>query len=248
MKSKIKCPTCKSEKYTRVSQKEIKAHMQSGTQFKDRLDYNECQNCGVKYRINVNKKELTKLYKGAYKKKYSLKKKILLRVPYSTHYNHKVKFVKYLKPKTMLDVGSSEGKFMWLMKLKGWKVKGVEPSKCAEFAKKFYKHKIHRCILHELDKKKKYDLVTSLATVEHVFDPKKFVSEMKDLVNEGGRLFISVPTRSYCAEHLTMFTPKSMKILLENLGLEVERMEEVTRSKEQKKIGGSTILVTAVKK
>ncbi len=224
--SEEKCTVCGSANNNKISRKEILSHPQSGTRYplKD-LTYLRCNECNTRYRTNIDYGQLGTLYSGEYKKTYGLKKRVLLRLPFSSHYKDKIAFIKNVPPGTLLDVGCSEGKYMWLMKRRGWSVEGIEPSNCAEFARKFYKHIVHRSTLELFKPPQKYDMVTCFGTLEHVFHPKKFIFHLKKCVAKGGRLFIVVPTRSYAVEHLTFFSPYSITILLKNAGFEVEKLE-----------------------
>jgi cyclopropane fatty-acyl-phospholipid synthase-like methyltransferase len=113
------------------------------------------------------------------------------------------------------------------MKLRGWDVEGVEPSTCGFFAEKFYKHKIQHLFLEDYsDFEKKYDLVTCLSTLEHVFNPRQFLSSLVERVNQGGRVFIVVPLRSYAVEHITMFTSLGLKMMFDELGFKIISLKE----------------------
>ena len=69
---------------------------------------------------------------------------------------------------------------------------------------------------------KKYDLVTSLALIEHLRDPSNFLSESYRILKPGGIFFISTPNWQYCFRdffndptHIHPYTPISLKQVLE---------------------------------
>jgi 2-polyprenyl-3-methyl-5-hydroxy-6-metoxy-1,4-benzoquinol methylase len=237
----MNCPVCNSNKYELINEREIKQHTAIGTRYNHKLEYKQCEECRNTYLINIDYEELKKLYSTEYKKEYTWFKKLLLSIPYSTHYKKYLSFLKHLPKGKLLDVGSSEGKFLALMRLKGWTVEGIEPSNCAEFAQKFYKLKIHHGFLEEVQTSNDFDLVTCLGTFEHIEQPRRFLQLMKDKVKIGGYVFTATPCRSYAAEHLNLFSGQSLKHLFRQNDLEVLELHQVFFNKQDELKGDYSI-------
>ena len=70
--------------------------------------------------------------------------------------------------------------------------------------------------VEELQKNKKYDVILNLEVIEHVDNPKIFISKSCDLVNQSGLMFIatinktifSIVFAKYLAEYVLGFLPK----------------------------------------
>ena len=95
---------------------------------------------------------------------------------------------------------------------------------------------------------RQYDVIVSLASIEHMEDPLSFSKRLKELcspngvivvmtVNESGLLytmariarslgFKSVFNRLYSAHHLNHFSVKSLRCLLETAGMEVQKVHQ----------------------
>ena len=98
--------------------------------------------------------------------------------------------------KTLCDVGSGYGFFLDEAQKKGVKVFGIEPSQqLVHYA--FQKHAIKSFLgtLKEYVKenREQFDVVTCIHVIEHVTEPKNFISDLLRLVKPGGILFIETP-------------------------------------------------------
>lgn len=210
---RINCPVCENKTYEPVEN-------DSG------VEYGKCRNCKSKYMLYPDSPaKIEKFYERRYKGYYKLKKRVLLMIPYSRHYKRNLDFLSGLPHGSMLDVGCSEGKFMWLMKRRGWKVEGVEPSGCHTYAKSLYKHDVFHGTIGEFNNKKKFDLITCAGVLEHVPYMRKFINEIKPHLKNDGKLFISVPyaEHAYHSSHLILFSLYGLTMLMDELGFEIER-------------------------
>lgn len=127
----------------------------------------------TKYHRDEEYQENEKLFKNIFKKRYKLISK----------------FIKF--PKTVLDIGCSNGIFLDLYKdSETW---GVEPSKNAKKANA----KNHRIINTYFEKAKLpesyFDLVIMNHTLEHVKDAGLILHKIHKILKKGGILFIDVP-------------------------------------------------------
>jgi len=80
----------------------------------------------------------------------------------------------------------------------------------------------------------KFDTIVSFETIEHMFDPFKVLNQINQIMNTKGLLFLTCPnfegfdvitllekSDNIDAEHINMFNPDSIKILLERAGFNI---------------------------
>jgi len=81
---------------------------------------------------------------------------------------------------------------------------------------------------------KKFDVVVNFEVIEHLFSPKEFLLQVKDILNDNGLLILSCPngmgfdikllkdkSHTIDHEHLNYFNPHSISLLLKNCGYRV---------------------------
>jgi SAM-dependent methyltransferase len=136
----------------------------------------------------------------------------------------------------LLDVGSGTGAFVSEMSKNGWRVTGLEPD---EGARKVAKEEFN-CDLKNTDKlfelpQNSFDVITLWHVLEHVHELKIYITQLKNLLRQNGKLIIAVPNyTSFDAStykehwaaydvprHLYHFSPLSMKYLMEQNQLKI---------------------------
>ena len=141
---------------------------------------------------------------------------------------------------TLLDIGSGTGAFVSEMKQNGWDVTGLEPD---EDARNVAKENL-QCELKSIDElfdlsENDFDVITLWHVLEHVHDLQGYLQQFKKLLKQDGKLVIAVPNyTSFDASvykefwaaydvprHLYHFSPASMKLLIANNGMKVERLK-----------------------
>lgn len=130
----MRCVICGSAKH--VTYKII----ERDEYIKDSVKYVKCNKCGLIFIKPQPLRKLKKLYRKEYRSKIGIIKILKSLIPFSPRSVH-LTFLKrhgVLQQKgDLLDIGSAHGRFLFLMKLKGWNVLGIEPTThYAEFAKK----------------------------------------------------------------------------------------------------------------
>lgn len=153
--------------------------------------------------------------------------------------NHVSETVKsYKHGSSWLDFGCGPGLLLFENK-DHYDVCGVEISNiaCANLEQKGIKSVKN---IEEL-KKRKFDIVTSIDVIEHMPDPKKFILDLLEHVNDDGILFLRFPVIDgmmfsknkpekwkfvYSPYHLHMLSTKTIKMLMESLGLTAEIVED----------------------
>ena len=140
------------------------------------------------------------------------------------------------KRANLLDVGSGTGAFINEMKQNGWQVVGLEPNADA----RRMAEEIYGCQLKNTDELFRlpgdsFNAITLWHVLEHVHDLHKTLEQLKNLVQQDGRLIIAVPNytsfdasvyKEYWAaydvpRHLYHFSPLSMKMLIEKAGMKI---------------------------
>ena len=105
-----------------------------------------------------------------------------------------------VKEKNVLDIGAGTGDFLNTCKSNGWNVFGVEPSNDARLIAKEKGVKL-KSKLEELPINK-FDVITLWHVLEHVDNLCEYVSKLKELLTDTGRLVIAVPNyKSYDANY-----------------------------------------------
>lgn len=132
-----------------------------------------------------------------------------------------------------LEVGSSTGVLLSLLKERGWNVAGVEPSKeAASVAKKRGIPTIVLPFERVRVTGEKYDVVIFNHTLEHMINPLTILKKAGSILKTGGTLFIDVPNFASLAarvagaswkyilpnEHRWHFTPSALFNLLNKSG------------------------------
>ncbi|NOT52046.1 MAG: class I SAM-dependent methyltransferase [Chitinophagaceae bacterium] len=233
-----RCPVCGSATIKNVLS--AKDHTVSGASF----TIAECNNCSLRFtqdvpdaasiapyyqsedyisHTNTSKGLINSLYQ--FVRKRTLKKKRRL-----------VQRATGMGKGYILDVGSGTGSFAAEMLLHDWYVTALEPDEGArQVAKKEY-----NIDLKDIDQfyhlpGGSFDAITLWHVLEHVHDLSPYVTQLKMLLKENGKLIIAVP--NYTAKdaaiykehwaaydvprHLYHFSPGSMQVLMEKHGLKI---------------------------
>ena len=208
----------------------------------------KCQNCEIIFQKPFfNKIDEQKFYKKEFEKYMSsragtrsgwLNANKHIKANYTT-YNRRYKFIKkYLKKEQeILEIGCSSGFMLFPLIKKNIKCYGIEPSLVFY---KFLKNKginVFKSLnnFESIHPKKKFDLIMHFFVFEHIADPKKFILRKLKLLKKNGKIIFEVPCYSdalyslynikkfqnfyWSVVHPWYFNKKSLKILLENMGL-----------------------------
>jgi 2-polyprenyl-3-methyl-5-hydroxy-6-metoxy-1,4-benzoquinol methylase len=145
----------------------------------------------------------------------------------------------------VLDLGCSTGHFIDLVKDRTKEIYGHDLSKKeVEFCKEVLKLDVSDQPLNERFKEGTFDYITMIYVLEHIAEPREFLSSVKKLLKPNGKLVILVPNAQdalvnfysipefrsfyYCIEHVYYYTPKTIKELFDVVGLkgEIEVIQE----------------------
>ena len=114
------------------------------------------------------------------------------------------------KEKTILDIGCGTGDFLHFCQQNNWNITGVEPN---ENARNLASEKLglDNSISESVeilmkDQSKRFDVITMWHVLEHVPNLEEYISFLKQLLKQNGRLIIAVPNyKSYDAKHYGKF-------------------------------------------
>ena len=148
--------------------------------------------------------------------------------------NWKYRLVKpYLQDNTLLDVGCGTGSFLTTCRQSGLQVLGVEPSPQARAVVE--KNKINVVATIDDIADMHFDVITLWHVLEHIYDLRRTIEQLKSRLRENGTIFIAVPNRQSpdathyremwaaydVPRHLWHFSKKDMTLLIEHAGLKV---------------------------
>ena len=216
------CPNCKKKK--------------NNTLFiKDFFNYRKCSNCSLIYVSPILKeKNIIQLYKNS---SYSNSWGKILSNKIEYKFNQKkfdnllldIKRITQVKGKA-LDVGCAVGQFLDTLKKDGWDTYGIELNDQERRASQKKKHVVYdkKIELNYLPEKK-FDLVSILEVLEHVYSPTHVIKSINKVLKKDGLLVVIVPNvgslaanimQSRCnmflgMSHITMFNPLTLKNLIE---------------------------------
>ncbi|MBM3861767.1 MAG: class I SAM-dependent methyltransferase [Verrucomicrobia bacterium] len=135
----------------------------------------------------------------------------------------------------LLDIGCYEGYFLHEARNKGWNCYGVEPNRGgASYAQNVLHLNVKQCVLEKTGfERNSFDVITVLATLEHIPDPYSLLMKIREIMKEDGILIVTVPTvpfylpfirskwRMFIGDHYYFFTDTSMNNLLNKAGFEL---------------------------
>ena len=130
----------------------------------------------------------------------------------------------------LLDVGSGLGVFLHEMRKKNWDVSGIEMDiRYSNYCKKKHNLNVFKNNISNFKSKKKFDLISFNKILEHVNYPQKLIIKAKKFLKKEGLIYIEVPDvyakvggkfrDEFCLDHLHIFSPSSLEILLRRSGL-----------------------------
>ena len=126
--------------------------------------------------------------------------------------------------KKLLDIGSGTGIGLIGFEQLGFDVTGLEPDGRSTALKMHPKIKIINSTIEEFNKKsiEKYDIITLIHVLEHIYNPRDLVEELKGKLHEGGLLYIELPNVENFrfpdiahVAHVNYFSFKSLTQMLE---------------------------------
>ena len=149
-------------------------------------------------------------------------------------------FEKYKKTKKLLDVGCGIGYFLEAAIKRGWQVFGTEyTDEAIEICEK-KGITMHKGILKsENYVEESFDIITSFEVIEHINNPIPELTNFHKLLRKGGLVYLTTPNFNSILryrlksdynvicypEHLSYYTPKTLKNAFLNTGFQMKKIE-----------------------
>ncbi|MGM0478158.1 MAG: class I SAM-dependent methyltransferase [Bacteroidota bacterium] len=234
-----KCVVCGSTSHE--SFLEVKDHMITQEMF----TIVECESCGFHFTNPVPAKDKVGVYYQSEEYvSHSSSRKGLINWLYNIVRNRtlkqKVSWVKNaVHGQRLLDVGSGTGHFLRVARKKGLEGYGIEPDADA----RTFAHKVNHvrsCDQSELYslEENSVDVITMWHVLEHIYDLRKDLSRMRNILSAGGKMFVAVPNmNAYDARyygkfwaaydvprHLYHFRQQDIAKLFLDLGFQLEKV------------------------
>ena len=133
-----------------------------------------------------------------------------------------------MAPKRHLDIGSSTGEFLWMMRENyDCVIVGVEPGDI------FRAYSIQSGIetvadISEVDGK--FNLISIAETLEHFIEPLVELEIVRGLLDDDGILFVEVPYMGVSFHHPLMFKKATLEIMLNKTGFDIIKTRESIRT------------------
>ena len=138
-------------------------------------------------------------------------------------------------PASICEIGANDGRFLELLRERGASLcVGIEPNRISgqrarERGFEIYGEFLDDALAKEIrGQHGPFDLVIFRQVMEHIHDPRAFLTTVRSLLREGGRVFVDVPdfapTRAlgdcttFWEEHVLYFTENTLKQLFSSLG------------------------------
>ena len=141
------------------------------------------------------------------------------------------------KPGKLLDVGCAKGNFLIFAKTQGWQVTGIEPHAPSAFVarEKYGLNVLTGTLEPTTFPSCTFDVITLWDVLEHLPNPKTTLRTAKKILRPDGIIVFSIPNlysfdrflfRSYWIgwdppRHFTLFTEKTLTILLDEVGFQL---------------------------
>lgn len=148
---------------------------------------------------------------------------------------------RYIKPGRILEIGSAKGYLLAVMKALGWQPLGIELSpEAAHHAATTFGVDCFTGTLEEYvrsPRRASFPLVMAIDLLEHLEHPREFMEQLREVVENGGRLIIDTPNggayniaiqgaewKGFNPFHIFLFTRENLITLLSKNGFEVYRI------------------------
>lgn len=238
----------------------------------------KCNQCGFMYANPQTTHTVdgkVSLDEGAVQDAEALEKELLDFIPDKNQYLQKqyiqqkdyLKVLDYIDNRergTLLDIGSYTGVFLNSAKERGWKPLGIEPMPLPRIysEREFGLEVIPAAFEKATIEPESIDVVVSFHVIEHVYDPKLYISKSAEILKKGGLLVMETPTydtftfkllrhreRSVrCNGHVYLFTRKSLRKMVEDSGFKVVKHDRVGRTMTMDRLFHNIGIITGKKK
>jgi SAM-dependent methyltransferase len=208
---------------------------------RDRVRYYVCRGCGVGYADpRLSNDELDRLYTKSYRTTDGVPEDHLTWK--ESQSRQRLNWLMGHLPQSagrVLEIGSSEGVLLRILRDEyGWDVRGCEPYEpYARHGIEKWQLPIDLAFFDAKNFDASFDLVAFMHVIEHIPDPGRFLKTVGRVLKPGSHIFFETPDllRPYVGKisralfpspHLVIYSPESIRFLLESNGFEVLAIEE----------------------
>ncbi len=150
------------------------------------------------------------------------------------------KFEAYRTTGNLLDVGCASGLFLDEAKKRGWKVFGteygdVQVAHCRSKGITMHQGPLEKNSFEGIS----FDVITSIEVIEHINNPVEEMKLIHSLLRNGGMFYCTTPNFNALSrfllkdkyniisypEHLSYYTPRTLRLLMESLRFHTELIE-----------------------
>ena len=230
------CPACLSKGSLRYPEK-LEDNLFNDLTFASRkrpelmhYDLFECENCKTLFtNRNVNLSQLLKNYEIA-----EYDSNVEAKYAASTYVKNLQKALPNFNG-SVLDIGAGDGAFLSAaLGVLATSNLGIEPSIKAIAKNDDNRVNIKNIAIEDLETNEKFDLVTCFQTIEHLNNPREFITNIKRFIKPGGYFAISCHNRLsltnkilgekspiFDVEHLQVFTDQGIEKLFSGLNFKI---------------------------
>ena len=170
-------------------------------------------------------------------------------------------FEKYKKTKKLLDVGCGIGYFLEVAIKRGWQVYGSEYTDDAIEICRKKGILMHKGVLNpENYEEESFDIITSFEVIEHINNPIDELTNFNKILRKGGLVYVTTPNFNSLLryrlksdynvicypEHLSYYTPKTLKKLFTRIGFKTNKIQStgisLTRLKTSKGVSRQSFI------
>ena len=215
--------------FTRISECPLcGADADSGKLIRNQLDLVVCE-CGLVFqKTYLTQEQENEFYKNKYRKLVPPFNKYvdeinIIQEEQRGRKNNEVLIDFDIEPKKHLDIGSSSGYFLMMLKdTYGCESIGVEPY---DLFREFSISQGVNTVEKISEVNGKFDLITLVHVLEHLINPLKMLSNIAELLEDDGHLFVEVPFMMLCISHPLMFNGTTLKNILNKANFEILKLE-----------------------
>lgn len=137
----------------------------------------------------------------------------------------------------VLDIGCHDGYFLSLIKKKGYKVQGIDPSPATKIARQKYKIRVIQDYFStKYFKENSFDVIILRNILEHLPKANNFLADINKVLKPGGYVFIEVPNTPFLLkngvlltfhhQHLSYFSIDVLRYLLSMHSMKIVRFKK----------------------